>query len=97
MTGVSVATWNLHQAVDRRADNIEATWRYVETELRPTVALIQEAAVIPETPGTSRRGTKTVALLAPAAAKEPKAKAAPPHVPAQLVARRKADTKAVAK
>lgn len=51
MTEVSVATWNLHQAMDKRPENMAATWRYLETELRPTVALIQEAARVPETPG----------------------------------------------
>lgn len=51
MTAVSVVTWNLHQAMDRRADNIAATWRYLKDEVRPTVALVQEATVIPETPG----------------------------------------------
>jgi endonuclease/exonuclease/phosphatase family metal-dependent hydrolase len=51
MTEISVATWNLHQAVDKRAENIGATWRYLEREVRPTIALVQEATVIPETPG----------------------------------------------
>ena len=43
MTQISVATWNLHQAVDRRPENIKATWRYLEDEVSPTVALVQEA------------------------------------------------------
>lgn len=43
MTEVKVAVWNLHQAVDRRMANVEATWRYLETEIRPTVALLQES------------------------------------------------------
>jgi len=51
MTEVSVATWNLHQAVDKRTENIAATWRYLEEEVRPTVALVQEARIIPETRG----------------------------------------------
>ena len=53
MTEIAVATWNLHQGVDKRADNIAATWRYLEHEVRPTVALVQEAfgRSIPETPG----------------------------------------------
>jgi endonuclease/exonuclease/phosphatase family metal-dependent hydrolase len=53
MTEISVATWNLHQGVDKRPDNIAATWRYLEQEVRPTVALVQEAfyKTIPETPG----------------------------------------------
>jgi hypothetical protein len=53
MTDVSVATWNLHQAVDRRPANIEATWRFLRDDIRPTVALLQEATVIPEAPGGS--------------------------------------------
>jgi endonuclease/exonuclease/phosphatase family metal-dependent hydrolase len=39
---VSVATWNLHQGFDRRTTNIDATWRYLEEEIKPTVALLQE-------------------------------------------------------
>lgn len=55
MTAVSVATWNLHQAIDRRPDNIAATWSYLEREVRPTVALVQEAFAksIPNNPGRS--------------------------------------------
>lgn len=45
MADVTIATWNLHQAVDRRASNVEATWRYLADEVRPTVALLQEALV----------------------------------------------------
>jgi hypothetical protein len=48
---ITVVTWNLHQAVDKRPANIGRTWAYIEQELRPTVALIQEAATIPPTPG----------------------------------------------
>lgn len=53
MTEITVATWNLHQGVDKRAENIAATWRYLEREVRPTVALVQEAFAksIPETAG----------------------------------------------
>lgn len=53
MTEISVATWNLHQGVDKRPENIAATWRYLEQEVRPTVALVQEAFAksIPETAG----------------------------------------------
>lgn len=55
MTEVSVATWNLHQAIDRRPENIAATWRYLEHNVRPTVALVQEALAksIPDTPERS--------------------------------------------
>jgi hypothetical protein len=53
MTEVSLATWNLHQGFDRRPANIAATWDYVADVIRPTVALVQEAAVIPETSGGS--------------------------------------------
>lgn len=55
MTDIAVATWNLHQGVDKRAENIAATWRYLEHEVRPTVALVQEAfaKTIPETAGGS--------------------------------------------
>jgi hypothetical protein len=38
-------TWNLHQAVDRRQANVEATRRYIEETIRPTVALLQESVV----------------------------------------------------
>ncbi len=51
MTEVSVATWNLHQAIDRRAENMRRTWRYLEEQLAPTIALVQEAAAVPKTPG----------------------------------------------
>lgn len=53
MTQISVATWNLHQAVDKRPENIAATWRYLEEEVTPTVALVQEAVAksIPKTAG----------------------------------------------
>lgn len=51
MTEVSVATWNLHQAVDKQPAHMDATWRYLESEIRPTVALVQEADGIPDTPG----------------------------------------------
>jgi hypothetical protein len=43
VTDVLVAAWNLHQAMDRRSANIDATWRYLEAEVAPTVALVQEA------------------------------------------------------
>lgn len=49
MTEVSVATWNLHQAMDRRPANMAATQRFLEDEIRPTVALLQEVAVGSET------------------------------------------------
>jgi hypothetical protein len=48
---MKVVAWNLHQAVDRRPDNVAKTWAYLRDELSPTVALIQEASVVPETPG----------------------------------------------
>src|SRR5919109_722265 len=48
---VSVAAWNLHQEVDRRPENVRKTWDYLQTTIRPTVALVQEAALIPETEG----------------------------------------------
>ncbi len=51
MTDVSIATWNLHHGVDKRSASMKATWRYLETELRPTVALIQEADGVPATTG----------------------------------------------
>ena len=51
MTEVSVATWNLHHGVDRRPASMEATWGYLEREIRPTVVLIQEAQGIPATSG----------------------------------------------
>src|SRR5450759_4011193 len=53
VTEVSVATWNLHQAMDKRPDNVAATWRYLKEEVRPTVALVQEAIAnsIPTTTG----------------------------------------------
>ena len=53
MTEVSIATWNLHQAVDRRPANVEATWRYLTTALKPTIGLLQEATTIPKTSGGS--------------------------------------------
>jgi hypothetical protein len=55
VTRVSVATWNLHQAMDRRPINISTTWRYLEEQIRPTVALVQEALAntIPPTEGGS--------------------------------------------
>jgi endonuclease/exonuclease/phosphatase family metal-dependent hydrolase len=43
MTRFTVATWNLHQGMDRRAANIAATRDFLETAVRPTVALLQEA------------------------------------------------------
>ena len=49
MTQVSVATWNLHQAMDRRPANVAATQRFLEDEIRPTVALLQEVALGSET------------------------------------------------
>ena len=51
MAEVSVAAWNLHQGVDKDRAHMEATWRYLATEIRPTVALVQEAQRIPMTPG----------------------------------------------
>ena len=54
MTEIAIATWNLHQAVDRRRANIEATWRYLSDEARPTVALIQEADATQDAPGGTR-------------------------------------------
>jgi hypothetical protein len=64
---MSIVSWNLHQAVDKRPVNMERTWRYLETELRPTIGLIQEAAVIPDTAGghvasRSDRGYSTVVI-----------------------------------
>lgn len=54
MTEVSVATWNLHQGVDKHADHMAATWRYLEDKIQPIVALVQEAhGEIPPTPGGS--------------------------------------------
>ena len=64
MTDVSVATWNLHHAVVKNTDQRAATWRYLKEEIRPTIALIQEAAGdIPTTPGgnTSERATTSAA------------------------------------
>jgi exonuclease III len=49
MTKVAVVSWNIHQAVDRRPANIEATRRFLEEQIRPTVALLQEVAVGSET------------------------------------------------
>jgi endonuclease/exonuclease/phosphatase family metal-dependent hydrolase len=51
MTEISVVTWNLHQGVDKRPENVTATWRYLEQEVNPTVALVQEAFAksIPQT------------------------------------------------
>lgn len=54
MTEVSVATWNLHH--DFVATTVkEAQWRSLaglaEPRIGPTVALIQEAHSVPETPG----------------------------------------------
>jgi endonuclease/exonuclease/phosphatase family metal-dependent hydrolase len=51
MTEVSVATWNLHQGVDRRPANVAATWAFLEQGVRPTVALVQEATSIPPAAG----------------------------------------------
>ena len=51
MAEVSVVTWNLHQGVDKRAENKAATWTYLTNEIRPTAALIQEADGVPQTPG----------------------------------------------
>jgi hypothetical protein len=45
---LSVVTWNLHQAVDKRATNMARTWVYLANEIAPTVALVQEALVVPE-------------------------------------------------
>lgn len=53
MAEVSVVTWNLHQGIDKRPGNMEATWRYLEHEIRPIVALVQEADGVPRTPGGS--------------------------------------------
>lgn len=50
MTEISVATWNLHQAVERRPAIIEATWRYLEDVISPSVALVQEATALPDEP-----------------------------------------------
>ncbi len=55
MTEVSVATWNLHQAVNKRPANMEATWGYLANHVHPTVALVQEADGVPGTPGGSFR------------------------------------------
>lgn len=49
----TVATWNLHQAVDRRPTNMAATWTFLEEDLQPTVALVQEAHRLPNTSGGS--------------------------------------------
>jgi endonuclease/exonuclease/phosphatase family metal-dependent hydrolase len=51
MTDISVVTWNLHHGVDKRAASMEATWRFIRDEIRPTVAIVQEADGIPATPG----------------------------------------------
>jgi hypothetical protein len=53
MAKVSIATWNLHQGVDKRLATMEATWRYLKRAINPTVALVQEADGIPTTPGGS--------------------------------------------
>jgi endonuclease/exonuclease/phosphatase family metal-dependent hydrolase len=53
MSEVSVATWNLHQGMDKRPANMEATWQYLERQIAPTVALVQEADGIPPTSGGS--------------------------------------------
>lgn len=51
MAEISVATWNLHHGVDKRAASVKKTWRFLADEIQPTVALIQEADGIPDTPG----------------------------------------------
>ena len=51
VTENSVATWNLHQAVDKRPDNIARTWAYLETTIVPTIALVQEALTVAATGG----------------------------------------------
>ena len=48
---MTVATWNLHQAMDRKPANMAATWHYLLEEIRPDVALIQESARTPDGPG----------------------------------------------
>ncbi len=44
MTAVTIASWNLHQAVDKRPANVAATWRFLAEEIQPSVALLQEVA-----------------------------------------------------
>lgn len=51
MTEISVATWNLHQGVDRRQANMDRTWQYLRDEVSPTVALVQEAFALPAVGG----------------------------------------------
>ena len=45
MGDVTIASWNLHQGVDRSPSNMKRTWDFLENDLAPTVALLQEAVV----------------------------------------------------
>jgi len=58
MAEIRIATWNLHQGMDKRAANEAETWSYLQDKLQPTVALLQEVDLdvdgkpaIPATPG----------------------------------------------
>jgi hypothetical protein len=44
MTALSIATWRLYPAINRRA-NVAVTWQYIEGFIQPVVGLVQEATI----------------------------------------------------